>query len=106
MENRLIKQESSNPESSQMMRIRQDILMLGYPAERLNRGIALIRKNSLFAGSEKGGRNLVILYSFAASCKANGQAFGNWLKDVLPRLASATPTEFDELLPHRWKLTE
>ncbi len=76
------------------------------PAERLNRGIALIRKNSLFAGSEKGGRNLAILYSFAASCKANGLAFGNWLKDVLPRLASATPTEFDNLLPHRWKPTE
>lgn len=76
------------------------------PAERLNRGIALIRKNSLFAGSEKGGRNLAILYSFAASCKANGLAFGNWLKDVLPRLASATPTEFDDLLPHRWKPIE
>lgn len=76
------------------------------PAERLNRGIALIRKNSLFAGSEKGGRNLAILYSFAASCKANGLAFGNWLKDILPRLASATPTEFDDLLPHRWKPAE
>ena len=76
------------------------------PAERLNRGIALIRKNSLFAGSEKGGRNLAILYSFAASCKANGLAFGNWLKDVLPRLASATSTEFDDLLPHRRKPIE
>ena len=69
-------------------------------------GLAGRIQNSLFAGSEKGGRNLAILYSFAASCKANGQAFGNWLKDVLPRLASATPTEFDELLPHRWKPTE
>lgn len=76
------------------------------PAERLNRGIALIRKNSLFAGSEKGGRNLAILYSFAASCKANGLAFGNWLKDILPRLASATPAESDNLLPHRWKPAE
>lgn len=76
------------------------------PAERLNCGIALIRKNSLFAGSEKGGRNLAILYSFAVSCKANGLVFGNWLKDVLPRLASATPAESDELLPHRWKPAE
>ena len=89
-----------------MMRIRPDILMLEYPAERLNRGIAIIRKNCLFAGSEAGGQRLAIQYSFAASCKANGLAFGNWLKDVLPRLASATPTEFDDLLPHRWKPTE
>ena len=36
------------------------------PAERLNRGIAIIRKNCLFAGSEAGGQRLAILYSFAA----------------------------------------
>ena len=76
------------------------------PAERLNRGIAIIRKNCLFAGSEAGGQRLAILYSFAATCKANGICFRKWLEDVLPRLASATPTEFDDLLPHRWKLTE
>ena len=76
------------------------------PAERLNRGIAIIRKNCLFAGSEAGGQRLAILYSFAATCKANGICFRKWLEDVLPRLASATPTEFDDLLPHRWKPTE
>ena len=31
------------------------------PAERLNRGIAIIRKNCLFAGSEAGGQRLAIL---------------------------------------------
>ena len=35
--------------------------MLEYPAERLNRGIAIIRKNCLFAGSEAGGQRLAIL---------------------------------------------
>ena len=35
--------------------------MLGYPAERLNRGIAIIRKNCLFAGNEAGGQRLAIL---------------------------------------------
>jgi len=54
----------------------------------------------------KGGRNLVVLYSFAASCKANGIVFLNYLEDILPRLASATPTEFDELLPHHRKPAE
>ena len=73
------------------------------PAERLIRGVALIRKNCLFAGSAKGGQNLAILYSFAASCKANSILFGNWLAAVLPHLASAKADEFDNLLPHRWQ---
>jgi len=73
------------------------------PAERLIRGVALIRKNCLFAGSAKGGQNLAILYSFAASCKANSIPFGNWLAAVLPHLASAKADEFDNLLPHRWQ---
>ncbi len=53
------------------------------PAERLNRGIAIIRKNYLFAGSETGGQRLAILYSFAATCKANNICFRKWLEDVL-----------------------
>lgn len=77
--------------------------MLEYPAERLNRGIALIRKNSLFAGSENGGRNLAILYSFAASCKANGIDLRAYLEDILPHLTDAKPKQFDLLLPHLWK---
>lgn len=76
------------------------------PAERLNRGIALIRKNSLFAGSERGGQNLAVLYSFAASCKANGIPFRNYLEDILPRVAAAKPEELDKLLPHLWKPQE
>lgn len=76
------------------------------PAERLNRGIALIRKNSLFAGSENGGRNLAILYSFATSCKANGIDLRAYLEDILPHLTDAKPKQFDLLLPHLWKPTE
>lgn len=72
------------------------------PAERLNRGIALLRKNCLFAGSEKGGQNLAILYSFAASCKANAIPFRQWLEDVLPRLTNTAASQIDSLLPHLW----
>ena len=32
------------------------------PAERLNRGIAIIRKNCLFAGSEAGGQRLATVF--------------------------------------------
>lgn len=69
------------------------------PAERLNRGIAIIRKNCLFAGSEAGGQRLAILYSFAATCKANGICFRKWLEDVLPRLSSTPAGQVDSLIP-------
>ena len=82
-----------------MMRIRPDILTLEYPAERLNRGIAIIRKNCLFAGNEAGGQRLAILYSFAATCKANGICFRKWLEDVLPRLNSTPSGQIDSLIP-------
>ena len=60
------------------------------PAERLN---------CLFAGSEAGGQRLAILYSFAATCKANGICFRKWLEDVLPRLNSTPAGQIDSLLP-------
>ena len=69
------------------------------PAERLNRGIAIIRKNCLFAGSEAGGQRLAILYSFAATCKANGICFRKWLEDVLPRLTTTPAGQIDSLIP-------
>ncbi len=73
------------------------------PAERLNRGVAIIRKNCLFAGSETGGQRLAILYSFAASCKANNICFRQWLEDVLPRLSSTPANQIESLLPTNWK---
>ena len=73
--------------------------MLEYPAERLNRGIAIIRKNCLFAGSEAGGQRLAILYSFAATCKANGIWFRKWLEDILLRLTTTLTGQIGSLLP-------
>ena len=69
------------------------------PAERLKRGIAIIRKNCLFAGSEAGGQRLAILYSFTATCKANDICFRKWLKEVLPCLNSTPTGQIGSLLP-------
>ena len=69
------------------------------PAERLNRGLAIIRKNCLFAGSEAGGQRLAILYSFAATCKANGIWFRKWLEDILLRLTTTLTGQIGSLLP-------
>ena len=73
------------------------------PAERLNRGIAIIRKNGLFAGSETGGQRLAVLYSFAAMCKVNNICFRARLEDVLPRVSSTTASQINSLLPPFWK---
>ena len=69
------------------------------PAERLKRGVAIIRKNCLFAGSEAGGQRLAILYSFAATCKANGIWFRKWLEDILLRLTTTLTGQIGSLLP-------
>ena len=69
------------------------------PAERLKRGIAIIRKNCLFAGSEAGGQRLAILYSFTATCKANDIWFRKWLEDILLRLTTTLTGQIGSLLP-------
>ena len=56
-----------------------------------------------FAGSETGGQRLAILYSFAATCKANNICFRQWLEDVLPRLSSTSANQIESLLPPNWK---
>ena len=46
-----------------------------------------------------GGQRLAILYSFAATCKANGICFSKWLEDVLLRLTTTPVGEIDSLIP-------
>ena len=73
------------------------------PAERAIRGIAIMRKNCLFAGSETGGQNLAIILSFVETCRANKISFRVWLEDVLRRFSSTPAKEIDSLLPQNWK---
>lgn len=67
------------------------------------RVVALGRKNFLFFGHPRAGRNLCGLYSLVGSCIANGVEPTAYLSDVLLRVASATTdAELDALLPDRW----
>ena len=50
-------------------------------------------------GSEAGGQRLAILYSFAATCKANGICFRTWLEEVLSRLTTTPAGLIDSLIP-------
>ena len=68
--------------------------------ERSIRGIALGRKNSLFAGSDEGAENWASLASLIESAKLNGVNPQAWLTDTLTKLVNRWPIErIDELMP-------
>src|SRR3954469_14289330 len=74
--------------------------------ERRLRVVALGRKNYLFVGHARAGRNIAGLYSLVGSCIANGVEPTEYLIDVLPRIAGANSDEaLDALLPDRWTPT-
>jgi transposase len=79
-------------------------------AERALRGIAIGRKNWLFAGSEAGGRTAAVLFTMIGSAVRNNLDPWAYLRDVLSRMAalrdSVTGGSRDELsllLPNRWR---
>jgi transposase len=71
-------------------------------AEQAIKDFVLMRKNSLFVGSDTGGRAAAIHLSFMASCKANNINPVEYLTDVLTRINSMKTNELDQLLPNRW----
>ncbi len=73
-------------------------------AERAIRGIAVGRKNWLFAGSERGGKAAAIAYTLIETAKLNGVDPQAWLTDVLARIPDHKITRLYELMP--WKFAE
>ena len=71
-------------------------------AERSIRGIALGRKNYLFAGSDKGGKRAAAIYSLIETCKLNAINPEAYLRDILARIADHKINRSDELLPWNW----
>jgi transposase len=68
-------------------------------AERSIRGIALGRKNYLFAGSDAGGERAAAIYSLIETAKLNGLDPEAWLRSVLTRIADHPINRVAELLP-------
>lgn len=66
--------------------------------ERSIRGVALGRKNWLFAGSDGGGKAGAIAYTLIETAKLNGVDPQAWLTDVLGRIAEHKINRLDELL--------
>jgi hypothetical protein len=72
-------------------------------AERSLRGVAGGRKNSLFFGSDTGGRTTAILTSRIVSCKRLHVEPFAYLRDVFERLSAHPAPRLAELLPDRWQ---
>lgn len=73
-------------------------------SERALRVIALLRKNSLFAGTDDAAQRFAQLLSLLATCQLHDVNPEVWLADIL--LALNEPGLLaDDLLPWNWKLT-
>jgi hypothetical protein len=73
------------------------------PAERALRGVALGRKNYLFAGSDRGGERAAAMYSLIETAKLNGLDSEAYLRDVIARIADHPINRVAELLPWNWR---
>lgn len=73
--------------------------------ERSIKPVCLTRKNSLFAGSARGGETWAVLASLVNSAKLNGVDPETWLADALEQIVSGAVTinRLDQLLPWNWK---
>ena len=67
-------------------------------AERSLRGVALGRKNYLFAGSDAGGERAAAIYSLIGSAKLNGLNPEAYLREVMTRIADHPINRIKDLL--------
>lgn len=68
--------------------------------ERSIRGLALTRKNALFAGHDRGAEGWTMIASLLETCKLNRVDPLAWTTDVLTKLVNRWPaSRIDELMP-------
>ena len=72
-------------------------------AERSLRGIAVGRKNWLFAGSDQGGHRAASIYSLVETAKLNGVDPEAWLTDAISRIADHPARRVADLLPWNYR---
>ena len=73
-------------------------------AERALRGVAIGRRNYLFAGADSGGERAAAIYSLIGTAKLNGVAPEAWLRHVLTHITDHPVNRVDDFLPWNCKL--
>jgi transposase len=73
-------------------------------AERALRGIAIGRRNWLFAGSDRGGDRAAAIYTLIATAKLNDIDPQAWFADALRRIADHPASRLGDLLPWNWQI--
>jgi transposase len=68
-------------------------------AERALRGVAIGRRNYLFAGADTGGERAAAVYSLIGTAKLNGVDPEAWLRHVLAHIADHPVNRVDDFLP-------
>lgn len=72
-------------------------------AERALRGVAVGRRNWLFAGSKTGGERAAAIYTVIQTCKANSVDPQAYIADVTGKIAADWPAaRWDEFMPWSW----
>ncbi|GJD40950.1 IS66 family transposase ISAzs21 [Methylobacterium bullatum] len=72
------------------------------PAERALSGVAVGRKNYLFAGTDRGAERAAAFYTLIETAKLNGLDTEAYLRDVLTRIAEYPARRLGDLLPWNW----
>ncbi|PMS36268.1 transposase [Trinickia symbiotica] len=74
------------------------------PVERALRGVAIGRRNYLFAGADSGGERATAIYSLIGTAKLNDIDPEAYLRFVLARIADHAINRVDQLMP--WVVAE
>ena len=75
-----------------------------YIAENAIRGIALGRKNYLFAGSDTGGERAAAIYTIVQTAKLSSVNPEVYLRDTLALIAEGHPiNRINNLMPWEWR---
>jgi len=82
------------------------VCMSNNAAERALRGVAVGRKNWMFAGSDEGARRAASVYTLIETCKLNDVDPQAWLAHVLAKLPDHPAKKIVELLPWNWKAAQ
>ncbi len=72
-------------------------------SEREMKRIALLRKNALFAGNERGGQTAAILSSVTSTCRWHGIDPQLYFTQLLTNLPACPMSDIDHWLPDAWK---